>query len=339
MGCQVGLPIRSRAEYASIGYDIKRRRKSRFSQRTCEKCALEAYLKLKEKIEQTRATNERRIASCLGQMEAGATPRDYNTISARHAFLLDGLLRYAGDSWREEHLDSWNQSRLHLCASKEDVESVYSELHSAGWIRPSPTSPIDAFNVDASGAVIADFLQVTWIVQPDLHGRPYSELLSIFESVQNSASRDELRAIWELVCLFELRAHFAFCKNRHFFECPGWTDGIRAALSNLLADCSLGHAKILIWRCRKSLKAQLEDGVYNAQRVCRMLPGSFQRAFDYGRSNGWPPTPWVDLRSFNSQTIYASHLFNRLLGGGQDLIDRVTGQSFSAHPKLPTNPS
>jgi hypothetical protein len=288
---------------------------------------------------------EQQITAWLQGVDRKHAGVDYGAIQPRHAFLLSGLLRYAGDAWDGEILCAWEQYQPLLCDIEEDVRSVFEELYNAEWLMPHANSPLDAFSVDQSGEVCVDALRVNWALSPDVHSRPSSSILEFAQTSLQQASPEQLRSIWEWVCMCELRGHFAYCHQTWQFRSRGWTPAVEGNLSQLLSECSLGVAKTLMWKCFKHLASELQKRVRSPQHTYNMLPGSFQRTYDYYRVNGWSIEPWR-RRALSQEPIYTSHLFNRLLSGGivhyneligNDFILPTTAHSDVTEVSLPSN--
>ena len=117
----------------------------------------------------------------------------------RHAFLLGGLLRYAGDAWHGERLAPWKQSCRLLCDDVDDTRGVYRELHAAGWLNLSADSPLSAFELGPAATPSFDALEVSWSIAADRTGGLPSQILDFAQSTLEGANGAELRPIWEWV--------------------------------------------------------------------------------------------------------------------------------------------
>ena len=244
----------------------------------------------------------------------------------RDAFLLEGMLSYAGDAWRGSILDGWERHQLLLCSDLDECRSVYEELYRSGWLSPSPNSPLDAFTVEAGDVVGIDALRVNWTLAADLNGEPYEAILTAATNVLRGANAAELMPLWKWVSLCELHAHFNYCHKYWKFRSRGWTPTIESNLTRLLDGCSLGVAKSVMWKCFKHLAAELQKGSRPAAHTYNMLPSNFQRTYDHWCANGWPILPWQ--RRVSAESVYTSLMFDRVLGGGTDFYNHLTGSGL-----------
>ena len=318
--CAQGIPMRSRAD---ADFALK---KSRWRRRATESgpiCAACRDLRVARDMERRRAAvraSHELIAAHRAAFIDGPPERDYEAMTLREAFLLAGMLRYAGDAWRAPALSAWSTGLPPLCDTEADTRAVFDELYACGWMTPSPDSPSEAFSVSAGGVLEIDVLRVGWVFAADAGGRPASSLLGVAQSIEASASGAELHAIWQWVCLSELRAQFAHCQREE--KWPGhWSDALQRNLLELLEVCPLGPAKTILWKCIRFLTADLHARKRPVPHTYNMLPGNLLRTFDLYQSRGWNITSWRPL----SSALYSQHLFNHVMGGGPELYDIGTG--------------
>lgn len=168
---------------------------------SCHECQMRAAVLQRAEEEAQNRRRDEIIKNWLLEPTQAEPLTDYTQIALKHAFLLDGLLRYAGDDWREDKLDAWVTNKPKLCDSEEDIRTAYFELHLAGLIAPSANSPLDAFIVYGDDVIGFDELRVNWTIASDTGGAPYSELLRLTDTVLRSATAKEMRPIWEWVSL------------------------------------------------------------------------------------------------------------------------------------------
>lgn len=330
--CGLGKPVRSRADFEYARKTEHRRRSgSDASKDICRTCRdNRVRLELAARQAAVRAA-EARLNAWVDALDDEPPTRRYASMSLREAFLLDGLLRYAGDAHRAEDLSAWSAGMPKLCDTEEDTRAVFKELYDANWLAPSPSTPLDAFSVSPSGEPTTDVLRVKWKLATDSDdGQPLS-LLQYAQAIERDATAAELHPIWEWVCLCELRAHFAFCQRKWHWP-RGWTDATQKSLLDLLTECSLGTAKTVIWKCFKNLAAELQRRDRHPAHVYNMMPGSFLTTFDYYQARGWKIEPWRPL----SSALYSQHLFNRVMGGGAQFYDSGTGKGFLGRGGRPT---
>lgn len=333
--CSRPFHVRARADFEGAQKIAYRRARGFNADLVCARCEDEKYqAKLAALVDEqnrmrlaaaaaARAT-DLKIENWLGSLANTPLERSYQSMTLREAFLLDGLLRYAGDAWHEHQLEAWSANRLELCDLEVDIRHVYRELHAAGWLMPHPNSPTGAFTLGSDDSVVVDELRVDWVVAADVDGLPYQSLLDFANAVQRHATSAELYAIWQWVGLCELRAHFATCYEECHFRSRGWTAAVHNSVIRLLDECSLGVAKTVMYKSFNYLAIQLQKRQRPAAHIYNMLPGNMLETADYWRSRGWQFKSWRPL----SSSIYSRHLFNRVMGGGEECYDKVTGSSL-----------
>lgn len=330
--CGEPCVLTSRAQYADLA------RRSQFpidsfmrKAMICEECLQrEAVLEFAEFTEQERL-KEAAIINWLSITDLEKQPISYTTASAMDAFLLDGLLRYASDAWQGSRLEPWNKHRMRLCPHIDDTIKVFQQLYQHGWITPSPESALDAFEVDPEGNVGFKALEVTWEISPDIDGTPFSSLIDVTDAILRQATKDEIYEIWCRVSLAELREHFLQQHESYRFRSKGWTPAIEDGLLRLLEDCSLGIGKAIIKKTFHNLAGLLQNRTYTAPHVYNMLPGNFQRTFNYFSAQGWAIQP-VKRPWHTQEAIYTGHLFDRILGGGTNDYNNMTGLMLKKGP-------
>ncbi len=337
--CSSTFEFTTRSSYEDF---LKRKRiRSKYGKNmeSCGACLTETAALQKTLKEAKIRAHDETIKNWLAESSQAEPSVDYAQISLKHAFLLDGLLRYAGDSWRDNQLDAWTLYKPKMCDTEEDIRTAYFELSLAGLLIPAANSPLDAFIVFNDQVIGVDELRVNWIIAADKGGAPCSALLRMTDDVQKKATPQELRPIWEWVSLCELRSQFSYCHDIKFkFRSKGWTDAIETSLLNLLAGCSLNTAKTVMWKCFNSLAVELQKRDKVAQHVYNMIPGSFQRTFDFYQAQGWKffNRPRRDQAS---EPIYTGHLFDRILGGGTHFYNALSGDMLEdcCMPKIELN--
>jgi len=322
--CGASAIFNSRTDAESIQKRLQRSVSPRFGwSPVCTDCRAGAKAKQRAANEAKLQAHHALQSAWLNETERNQSPKDYHSMSLRDAFLLEGMLSYAGEAWRGRLLDGWERHQTLLCSDLDACRNVYGELYRSGWLNPSPNSPLDAFTIEAGDVVEFDILRVNWTLAADLDGEPHDAILDAATNVLRQASAAELMPLWQWVSLCELRAHFNYCHKHWQFRSRGWTPTIESNLTRLLDGCSLGVAKSIMWKCFKHLASELHKGTRPAAHTYNMLPGSFQRTYDHWRANGWPIQPWQ--RRVSAESVYTSLLFDRVLGGGTDFYNRQTG--------------
>jgi hypothetical protein len=325
--CGACAIFNSRTEAESIKKRQQRSVSPRFGwSPVCTDCRAGAKAKQRAANEAKLQAHHALISAWLNETERNQPSKDYRSMGLREAFLLEGMLSYGGEAWRGRLLDGWERHQSLLCSNLDDCRNVYGELYRSGWLSPSPNSPLDAFTVEAGEVVGFDVLRVNWTLAADLGGEPSEAILAAAGNVRQQASAAELMPLWQWVSLCELRAQFNYCHEHWKFRSRGWTPTIESNLARLLDGCSLGVAKSVMWKCFKHLASELQKNMRPAAHTYNMLPGSFQRTYDHWRANGWPIQPWQ--RRVSAESVYTSLLFDRVLGGGTDFYNHLTGSGL-----------
>ena len=321
--CGAPAIFNSRTEVESYKKELQRSTALGFGwNQVCTNCRADEKPKQQAAHEAALRARHDLVRSWLQKADSDHTAMNYRSMGLREAFMLQGLLSYAGDAWRGRELDGWEQHRMQLCGDIADCRSVYEDLYRAGWLKLSPNSPLDAFALEEGDTVGFDCLRVNWTLAADQGGEPFEAILDVATDVLHRTDTAELMSLWQWVSLCELRSHFNYCHTHWKFRSRGWTPTIESNLVRLLNECSLGVAKSVIWKCFKHLAAELQKHSRPAAHTYNMLPSSFQRTYDHWRANGWPIHPWE--RRVSTESVYTSLLFDRILGGGTDFYNRLT---------------
>jgi hypothetical protein len=326
--CNVPQVIKSRAQYLSFAKVSERqlnwRRQTECVCNACLEAEREAWL-----AEMTRQEllKEKAIADWLDKMARERKPTSYSAAPLLDAFLLDGLLRYAGNAFQEDQIDAWENHKLRLCPLTEDTIAAYTQLYSHGWIVPSANSPLGAFSVGADGQIGFSVMRVNWTLAADADGFPPSAVPQILASILQQAKTEDLHEVWNWVCMTELHEQFNYVHDRFQFGSKGWTPKVQEQLKLLLEDCSLAHAKGFIWLTFNGLAPKLMDREYKRPVVYNMIPGGFLRTFQRYQANGWD-VKTLPRQSPANEAIYTGHLFDTVLGGGTDLYVKLKGSDF-----------
>lgn len=325
--CGAPTVFNSRTEADSFRKAVQRAAAPRFGwTRVCTDCRADARAKQQAAREAEARARHDLVSKWLQEVQQTQAPMDYRSMDLHDAFLLEGLLHYCGDAWRGGELDGWEQHRPQLCGDIADIRNVYERLYRAGWLMPNVNSPLDAFTVKGDSVVDFDILRVNWKLAEDQCGEPFESLLDATATVLRQAGAAELMPLWQWVCICELRSHFNYWHGKGKFGGRGWTPAVEKNLTTLLHECSLGVAKTVIHKCFKHLASQLKIGSRPATHLYAMFPGDFLKYRNYCYSNGWPILPW--RRTISTEPTYTSLLFDRVLCGGTDFYNRLTGSGL-----------
>jgi hypothetical protein len=328
--CGAPATFNSRTDADSFKKRLQRSTHPRFGwNHACTDCVARARTEQQSAREAKQKAHNDLVHQWLRERGRDQQIKDYRSIGLREAFLLNGLLGYAGESWRGKELDSWESHRTQLCGDELDCCNVYEELYQSGWLSPSPNSPFDAFTFDADGTLSCDIGRVRWVLATDQGGAPFEAVLDAAADRLRQAGSAELVPLWRWVSLRELHSHFNYWHKQFNFRSRGWTPTIEGNLARLLEDCSLGVAKTVMHKSFKHLASELQKKKLTAAHVYNMLPGNFQRTLDHWRANGWHIHPWV--RRVSTEPIYTSLLFDRVLGGGTDFYNNLTSSRLIEH--------
>lgn len=325
--CGQPLFVRTRNDYESIVRNLTPPDSAALRPVQCRDCwttTLEAHLAA---TRAEKAAQQQRVAQWIADTEDRLGVRDYADISARHAFLLGGLLLHSGQAWKNPHLAPWNSFKVPLCAHMANIEQTFKELWREGWLIPNPALSGAGAWISDKGELNADWRLVSWKLPADLNDRSPEQLMALMQRAVSAAQPTQLREIWLSVCLDEFRAHFEFCQNRWRFGGEGWSDVVNWNYQQLLMVCSLGRAKSITWRSFNYLGGVLQRKEKPASHVFNMAAGNLLRAYDRYQTNGWTINSWKRL-PVSKEPVYTSHLFDHVLGGGNASYDELTGEQF-----------
>lgn len=329
--CNHLLGFNSRAKLDEELRMIKQKRRGRcnYYEPICSACQEDSERKQLAAIVAKARAAELAIKSELDFIHEDPHTLDYSNMTLRQGFLLDGLLRSAGDCWRGETLDAWTEAKVKLCDTEEDIRSVYRELYRSSWLRPCSTNSLDLFTVGENDQLVFDELKVRWNVAADKFGLLFNDILKIADLVQKEATPEQLRPIWEWVCLCELKGHFYWCHKDWDFKSRGWTLAMERGALDLLSVCSIGSAKLIMKRCCKNIASELQKRSRPAAHTYNMLPGNLRKTFDFYIGAGWQVNPY-NRQNSSVEPIFTSHLFDRLLKSGNFGYRNLNGNSFSS---------
>jgi hypothetical protein len=272
---------------------------------------------------------ERCVIAWLELNENTSADRFYEQATPFEAFLLSGLLRYAGEDWSGNKLNAWSSYQPRLCATESDIRDVYKTLYEAGWIVPnSDTSPSAVICDDDLRVTGLDVLNVSWTLSNNSGDLASEDLLTTANNTLGDASLTDLKEIWYRVCLFELRGHFEYVIPRLRFTNP-WTDAVSKVLRQVLLDHSLAQTKSIIWASLNHLNSLKQDRNYKSYVVNNMVPGCFLKTCEKYRAEGWAFKTLPRL-SHTKEALYTGYLFDRVLGGGSVHFESLTGSNFEA---------
>jgi len=322
-----GLNSRSKLEEELRAIRLKRRGRYNYYNPICSACQEDSVKKQLAAITAKAREAQLAIKSELDFIHEEPHTLDYSNMTLRQAFLLDGLLRSAGDCWRGEVLDAWIEAKVKLCDTEEDIRSVYTELYSSGWLRPSLTNSLELFTIGENDQLVFDVLKVHWNVARDKSGLIFNDLLKIADLIQREAKPEQLRPIWEWVCLCELKGHFYWCYKDWKFTSKGWTPAMERGALDLLSVCSIGSAKFIMKRCCRNIAAEIQKRSRPTAHTYNMLPGNLRKSFDFYISQGWQVNSY-NRQSISVEPIFTSHLFDRILKSGNSGYQNLNGSSF-----------
>lgn len=292
----------------------------------CRDCRKRARLQKHAEVMAQQQEEDKKINDWIEAKSIAFQPKSYANASPLHAFLIDGLLRHAGDAWRGDQLDSWATYRPRLCPLMDDTVGVYQYLYSHGWIIPHINSPLDAFWMGADGAIEFDWLLVRWSLADDVNGTNHSEIIDVTESLLREARSDQLFEVWRWVCIRELHGHFDYIYNRFSFIGDGWSDQVEHQLNTLLQVCSLAQAKTIILFSISDLTRAKNDKEHKAPSVYKMIPHAFMRKFNFLVSKGTEITILKRHPDRNSrEAVYTAHLFDFVFDAGDEPFYDLTG--------------
>jgi hypothetical protein len=280
----------------------------------------------KRKIADEKALNEQRIIA--GWRDAASERRQIRAFveaPVKDAFLLYGLLDSAGSAWNGRELSSWEHYRPRLFAHVEDTQEAYHYLYKNGWIEPSLNTPPNAFSVDSAGGVRFEWARVKWTLCPEsANGSPVA-VLQLLEDAMNNGTTAEVAELWRWVCMSELREHFESIRRRFSFHSEGWPGALEQTVEQLLDRFSVRQLFGIIWNSCKNIGWQRSDSHYPKGRGRNSISGNLRQTVDRLRASGRPVEAWWTRPGPEREARYTGLLFDRLLVGGDEFYESLTG--------------
>lgn len=322
--CGRDLAFHSRTEFDSL---LTRSRSAHRLTDTrwlwCSRCVLAHRLRESEAVEAQRRAHGVKVEEHLLALQRRQPAKDYASATPLEAFLLYGLISGTSDQIFSNGLDAWDEKQPRLFAHNSDTGRALQLLHELGCIYPSVQSNLQAFHIEGEHLAFPP-LAVHWRLTTDATGASPLEIQSSLTKRLRHVHATEIKDLWYWVCISELHQYFDEVCARFRFLRNGWTPLIERNLHLLLADCSLGQAKAVIWSSIKNTASLLQDSRYSKPHVQNMVPGSFARTLAWFRAHQIPIRPWSRERR-GIEAVLTSLLFDTLIGQGEHAY-----QNFSA---------
>lgn len=326
--CHEPRKFTSRSNFLKCLNDARLKERRLRSLFLCAKCRTLESENLRAFRKERKEIATEKIKDWLNESTLKFHPKLYEDCPLQDAFLIDGLLRSAGDAWNGDQLDSWIAYQPHLCAIDVDSKDVYKHLYLNGWITPSANSPLDAFYIDDSDAVRFDFWRVRWLLAEDAFGVPHNHIINITSKILSEASSNAYADLWRWTCMRELHAHFIYCLCIKEISQTNWTAEVEKKLTKVLEVHSLAEAKSIMYFCFDNISADVKDNKnfkpYSSSQLANYFVSMSNRFHAMGRR-----VFVLKQRSpIKTEAIYTNHLFDNILGGGDEFYFNLTGKQL-----------
>lgn len=335
--CHKPLIATSRTAYTRASSSLRSMGEKKASWHWCGVCAAEhsqerrraAVEKAESERRETLATmaRERRMVDEWLVDASTCSPKAYDEMSAREAFLLCAVVEMCPPSNVSGTLDRWQHHRTRLFAHIEHTLDVYRELHRLGWIAPNFESPSGSVFVNAAGEVDYRVDAVSWSIASDINGATYEDLAAyIHRRLDEAKSSGELVELWYAVSMSEVRADFERLNNKPRFRLyrGDWTARLESNMRQLLRRTSLGHARKMMWHGLQRIGNMVLEAELPRWKIDTFVPNIFLRTLTDHQARGYAPSTWR-RDPVTEEAALSALLFEYLLDGRAEFYEVLNG--------------
>nr|WP_315481933.1 hypothetical protein [uncultured Undibacterium sp.] len=321
--------VHSRTEYDATIYKVaSTNRWSRRSQpHQCQECTAEATRILRLENQEKILSEKLIVTRFLDNLKKIFESKNYTNIPVKDAFLLYGILSNSDEYFEDGTLASIKSNHTILFAHPNDTIEAYKYLCLNSWITLNPSSKFSSFSVVDSEIDSLDIHSVDWILAKDCSNIPFNQFTGLLEKTLFNAAPADLIDIWYWVCISELRKYFEDIQVQFNLEENLWKPLIEQKLKELLKVCSVGQAKDVIRITLTNIVESFQDNHYAKAHVYNMIPSNFLRTFERSRADGFKLRTW-DRPSIEHEAIFTGLLFDKLMGGGTNFYNELTGEKL-----------
>lgn len=270
----------------------------------CENC-IEA-----DRLE--REYQEKRIKEVYSR---NRIPIDFAAISFEQKVFLGALCRALCKENLYE-IKPYNGSNAVLAPTKDLRLQIYKELSHNAIIAVSPTSPVEAFDLEdenfPNSYYIFDVTYYLNLVFPPDKQELFTEILN--PTYYSPEYEEEALCMWRKIAVAECIEYLEYQLKRVGFEfTPG--DKTYKTFDILLNDFSVSQIYGIIWKAvADASKLYLEKGL-TRKHAANSVIGACERYAERAKMNGWTLTEYSRIRDL-PQSALSSFFFNRVLDIG-----------------------
>lgn len=210
----------------------------------------------------------------------------------------------------------YSGSKAVLAPTNDLCVQLYKELSRNEIIAVSPTSPVEAFNVDSNDFPNVYYIyRVTYylnLVFPCDKQDLFTEILN--PTYYSAEHEEDALILWKKVAVAECIEYLEYQLNKVGFE---FTPGEKTykTFEILLDDFSVSQIYGIIWKAvADASKLYLERGI-TKNHAANSVIGACERYGERAKLNGWNLTAYNRIRDL-PQSALSSFFFNRVLGIG-----------------------
>lgn len=276
-------------------YDLKCR---------CENC-----------IEEERRLMNYRINQIKKMYSREREPVDFYGLSFEQKVFLGALCRSLGKENLFE-IKPYMESNVVLAPTSELCAQLYRELSRNQIIAVSPTSDLEAFDIDAKDFPMTYYIyKVTYylnLVFPSDKNDLFTDILN--PNYYSSENEAEALTLWRRIAVAECIEYLDFQLRKVGFDfSPG--DKTYKTFEILLNDFSVSQIYGIIWKgVADASKLYLERGI-TKKHAANSVIGACERYAERARMYGWNLTEYNRIKELPQSTLSAFY-FNRVLGIG-----------------------
>lgn len=301
--CSEALLFRRRTAYQEFVDNFRYNESDIFRfNHTCGDCAALIREETRKKEDEKKRLELQIIVEYIHSTNTQAPDFDNQTHSPLDAFMLACLI-----SGRENDPKFGNPGLIgygyevakKMNLHKDEAWDLLSRLHSSGIIVPTPRNEVNCFCVEDGMPKVISPRFVEWMIPGIDDELSLKEVTSAVWQRFRSSSIDELREIWQWVCLAELRSHISYCESHFHCGVMGYTPSLRSAILEVSEEHPIPKVKTIIWSAFKYLKGMRPSS--NTRIPPRnLLPNKIINTVEIYRKNDWEVYDWSGENEKNS---------------------------------------
>lgn len=266
-------------------------------------------------VEEERALQEFRVNRIKYVYSRSRTPVGFSDITFEEKVYLGALCRALCKENLFE-INPYSTSNVVLAPTNDLRAQLYRQLSRSQIIAVSPTSPVEAFDVESDDFPNTYYIyEVTYylnLVFPTNKETLFTEILN--PTYYSSEYGDEAFFLWRKIAVAECVEYLDYQLRKVGFEfTPG--DKTYKMFEILLNDFSVSQIYGIIWKAvADASKLYLERGI-TKKHAANSVIGACERYGERAKLNGWNLAEYNRIRDL-PQSALSSFFFNKVLGIG-----------------------